>query len=99
VRPVAGGIAIAVLIVLAAAAYGVGFGLIGMAVAIVPAGIAYFVVRRWRLAAAGLEARSTCECVGPAVRYNGFVGTVHEFEFARRRYAEAFEAENAKKVV
>jgi hypothetical protein len=37
--------------------------------------------------------------VGPAVRYNGFVGTVHEFEFARRRYAEAFEAENAKKVV
>jgi hypothetical protein len=67
--------------------------------AVVPGCAAWFFVRRNRMRALLPELHDECACLGPAVRYDGFSGTIHEFSFARRAYGAAFEEANRKKVL
>lgn len=95
----AGGAGFLAIVAGAALGLALGYLLTGAGIGVAAGGAAYWLVRRRRLAAASAEARSSCICAGPAVIYNGFHGTVHEFEFASRAYAETFERENERKVV
>jgi hypothetical protein len=61
--------------------------------------IAWLVAKALHMKQIASLASPTCACLGPAVRFDGFHGTVQTFRFANEHYASAFEAENASKVV
>lgn len=52
-----------------------------------------------RLLFARLAAQPECVCYGPAVKFREYYATEQHFEFANRRYADAFSALNERKLL
>jgi len=76
-----------------------GFWVVGLvigAVAALATGLMMKQVQRKQVEAL---ASPSCACLGPAVRFDGFHGTIHSFRFANVRYAQDFEQANASKIV
>jgi hypothetical protein len=75
--------------------------LVGVVVFVVGGGIStgLCMLRSRALAAARQLTRTTCPCLGEAVAYCGWYGSVHTFLFASQGYASAFMGMNRSKLV
>jgi hypothetical protein len=66
--------------------------------AIVALTLAWIAHRRF-MAVVRQTMQPSCACLGPAVRFDGFYGTVQTFSFANPEFAASFAQANAKKIV